>query len=291
MLVGALDPARRREVIDGYASAGPRSAGDGMDAAHHPRPVDGHPVIAVEPRRLQGGGRRRRRLWPRLPDDDDRRRARSARPRCSSWASASPGCRRSPPPSASARRSARPTSARRPGSRSSRSAPSRSSSRMSPGSRARARAATRPRCREEYQKAQAELVSGHIAKQDIVITTALIPGRPAPRLISDAQLATMRPGSVIVDLAAEAGGNVEGMRRRRDRREAWRDDHRRVQPGAQPGGGRLGAVRAQPLQFPQPPSGTRSRARRCFPTMTRSSKAIRLTQGGKVVHERLTAAP
>jgi NAD(P) transhydrogenase subunit alpha len=62
----------------------------------------------------------------------------------------------------------------------------------------------------EYQKAQAELVSGHIAKQDIVITTALIPGRPAPRLISDAQLATMRRGSVIVDLAAEAGGNVEG---------------------------------------------------------------------------------
>jgi NAD(P) transhydrogenase subunit alpha len=63
---------------------------------------------------------------------------------------------------------------------------------------------------EEYQKAQAELVSAHIAKQDIVITTALIPGRPAPRLISDAQIATMRPGSVIVDLAVEQGGNVEG---------------------------------------------------------------------------------
>jgi NAD(P) transhydrogenase subunit alpha len=62
----------------------------------------------------------------------------------------------------------------------------------------------------EYQAAQAELVSSHIAKQDIVITTALIPGRPAPRLISDAQLATMRMGSVVVDLAAEAGGNVEG---------------------------------------------------------------------------------
>jgi H+-translocating NAD(P) transhydrogenase subunit alpha len=62
----------------------------------------------------------------------------------------------------------------------------------------------------EYQAAQAELVSAHIAKQDIVITTALIPGRPAPRLISGEQLATMRPGSVIVDLAAEAGGNVEG---------------------------------------------------------------------------------
>ena len=63
---------------------------------------------------------------------------------------------------------------------------------------------------EEYQKAQAELVSAHIAKQDIVITTALIPGRPAPRLVSDAQIASMRPGSVIVDLAVEAGGNVEG---------------------------------------------------------------------------------
>jgi NAD(P) transhydrogenase subunit alpha len=62
----------------------------------------------------------------------------------------------------------------------------------------------------EYQAAQAQLVSSHIAKQDIVITTALIPGRPAPRLISDAQVATMRSGSVIVDLAAEAGGNVEG---------------------------------------------------------------------------------
>ena len=63
---------------------------------------------------------------------------------------------------------------------------------------------------EEYQKAQAELVSAHIAKQDIVITTALIPGRAAPRLVSDAQIATMKPGSVIFDLAVAAGGNVEG---------------------------------------------------------------------------------
>ena len=63
---------------------------------------------------------------------------------------------------------------------------------------------------DEYKAAQAELVSAHIAKQDIVITTALIPGRPAPRLISDAQLASMKPGSVIVDLAVEQGGNVEG---------------------------------------------------------------------------------
>jgi NAD(P) transhydrogenase subunit alpha len=63
---------------------------------------------------------------------------------------------------------------------------------------------------EEYQRAQAELVSAHIAKQDIVITTALIPGRAAPRLVTDAQIASMKPGSVIFDLAAPQGGNVEG---------------------------------------------------------------------------------
>ncbi|WP_033924577.1 NAD(P) transhydrogenase subunit alpha [Sphingomonas sp. 35-24ZXX] len=63
---------------------------------------------------------------------------------------------------------------------------------------------------DEYKAAQAELVSAHIAKQDIVITTALIPGRPAPRLVSDAQVASMKPGSVLVDLAVEQGGNVEG---------------------------------------------------------------------------------
>lgn len=63
---------------------------------------------------------------------------------------------------------------------------------------------------DDYKQAQAELVSAHIAKQDIVITTALIPGRAAPRLISDAQIASMRRGSVLVDLAVESGGNVEG---------------------------------------------------------------------------------
>ena len=62
----------------------------------------------------------------------------------------------------------------------------------------------------EYQAAQAELVSSHIAKQDIVITTALIPGRAAPRLVTDAQIASMKRGSVIFDLAAPQGGNVEG---------------------------------------------------------------------------------
>src|SRR5438270_7044393 len=62
---------------------------------------------------------------------------------------------------------------------------------------------------KDYQAKQAELVSSHIAKQDIVITTALIPGRPAPKLISKDMVASMRPGSVIVDLAVERGGNCE----------------------------------------------------------------------------------
>jgi NAD(P) transhydrogenase subunit alpha len=63
---------------------------------------------------------------------------------------------------------------------------------------------------KEYQAKQAALVAEHIKKQDIVITTALIPGRPAPRLLSADMVASMRPGSVIVDLAIERGGNVEG---------------------------------------------------------------------------------
>jgi NAD(P) transhydrogenase subunit alpha len=64
----------------------------------------------------------------------------------------------------------------------------------------------------EYRRKQAELVASHIAKQDIVITTALIPGRPAPKLVSEAMVAAMRPGSVLVDLAVERGGNVEGVK-------------------------------------------------------------------------------
>ena len=65
---------------------------------------------------------------------------------------------------------------------------------------------------KEYQAKQAALTAEHIAKQDIVITTALIPGRPAPRLISAEMVASMKPGSVIVDLAVERGGNVDGAK-------------------------------------------------------------------------------
>ena len=61
----------------------------------------------------------------------------------------------------------------------------------------------------EYQAKQAELVANHIKAQDLVITTALIPGRPAPKLISKAMIDNMKSGAVIVDLAAERGGNTD----------------------------------------------------------------------------------
>ena len=64
---------------------------------------------------------------------------------------------------------------------------------------------------KEYQAKQAALTAEHIKKQDIVITTALIPGRPAPRLVSADMVKSMKPGSVLVDLAVERGGNVEGV--------------------------------------------------------------------------------
>jgi NAD(P) transhydrogenase subunit alpha len=73
----------------------------------------------------------------------------------------------------------------------------------------------------EYQAKQAALISEHIKKQDMVITTALIQGRPAPRLVSAEQIASMRPGSVLVDLAVEQGGNIEGVKRG----EIWTTDH------------------------------------------------------------------
>jgi NAD(P) transhydrogenase subunit alpha len=138
----------------------------------------------------------------------------------------------------------------------------------------------------EYQKAQAELVSAHLAKQDIVITTALIPGRPAPRLISDEQLRSMRAGSVVVDLAAEAGGNVEGV---------------------EPGGTvvRHGVNLLGPIQLARTLASDASAlyARNLFnflsafwdkeaarPSLSDEDeivKAVRLTQGGRIVSERL----
>jgi NAD(P) transhydrogenase subunit alpha len=140
---------------------------------------------------------------------------------------------------------------------------------------------------EDYQKAQAELVSGHIAKQDMVITTALIPGRPAPRLISDAQLATMRPGSVVVDLAADAGGNVEGC-------VAGQNvvKHGVTIIGASNLARTLAAdssaLFARNLFNFLSAFWDKEQNRPVLPDDDEIVKAIRLTHGGKVVNERLT---
>jgi len=141
---------------------------------------------------------------------------------------------------------------------------------------------------DEYKARQAELVSGHIAKQDIVITTALIPGRPAPRLISDAQLATMKPGSVIVDLAVEQGGNVEGAV---------------AGEVAEVHGVKIVGYRNVPSRLAADASALFARNLYNFlsafwdkdsktvllPDDDEIVKGIRLTRGGKVVHERLLA--
>jgi NAD(P) transhydrogenase subunit alpha len=137
---------------------------------------------------------------------------------------------------------------------------------------------------EEYQKAQAELVSGHIAKQDIVITTALIPGRAAPRLITDAQIATMKPGSVIFDLAVAQGGNVEGSQ---------------ADQVVEKHGVKLIGYSNTPAHLAADTSALFARNLYNFlsafwdkeqakPVVDEEiGDAVRLTQGGKVVHEKL----
>ena len=141
----------------------------------------------------------------------------------------------------------------------------------------------------EYQAAQAELVSSHIAKQDLVITTALIPGRPAPRLISDAQLATMRPGSVIVDLAAEAGGNVEGCVAGETVRKHGVTIVGAVQL-ARSLGADASALFARNLANFIMAFWDKEKASPVMPDDDEIIAAIRLTRGGKVVHDRLKPA-
>jgi NAD(P) transhydrogenase subunit alpha len=141
----------------------------------------------------------------------------------------------------------------------------------------------------EYQRAQAGLVSAHIAKQDIVITTALIPGKPAPRLITDAQLATMRRGSIVVDLAADAGGNVEGC-----------VTHDRViKHGvtiigaanlARSLAADASALFARNLYNLLSAFWDKNAAGPVLPDDDEIVRAIRLTGGGRVVHERLTGS-
>ncbi len=139
---------------------------------------------------------------------------------------------------------------------------------------------------DEYKAAQAELVSAHIAKQDIVITTALIPGRAAPRLITDAQIATMKPGSVIFDLAVAQGGNVEGSK----------PDEVVVKHGVKIIGysntpahlaADASALFARNLYNFLSAFWDKEAGKPVLPDDDEITASIRLTQGGKVVHERL----
>ena len=106
---------------------------------------------------------------------------------------------------------------------------------------------------KEYQAKQAALVAEHIKKQDIVITTALIPGRPAPRLISADMVRSMRPGSVIVDLAVERGGNVEGAKPGKVDRRQRRQDRRPSQRGGAARRVRIEPLCPQPVRVPRDP--------------------------------------
>jgi NAD(P) transhydrogenase subunit alpha len=141
---------------------------------------------------------------------------------------------------------------------------------------------------DAYKAAQAELVSSHIAKQDIVITTALIPGRAAPRLISDAQIASMKPGSVIFDLAAPQGGNVEGSK---VDELVVRHGVKIIGYGNTPAhlATDASALFARNLYNFLSAFWDKDAGRPVLPDDDEITQAIRLTKDGKVVHDRLTS--
>jgi len=141
---------------------------------------------------------------------------------------------------------------------------------------------------DAYKAAQAELVSSHIAKQDIVITTALIPGRAAPRLISDAQIASMKPGSVIFDLAAPQGGNVEGSK---VDELVVRHGVKIIGYGNTPAhlATDASALFARNLYNFLSAFWDKDAGRPVLPDEDEITQAIRLTKDGKVVHDRLTS--
>jgi NAD(P) transhydrogenase subunit alpha len=143
---------------------------------------------------------------------------------------------------------------------------------------------------DEYKAAQAALVASHIVKQDVVITTALIPGRPAPRLITDAHIASMRPGSVIVDLAVEQGGNVEGVVA-----DQVTERHGVKIVGQTNVPSRLAAdasaLYARNLFNFLSAFWDKEAGQAVLPDDDEITRAIRLTHGGKVVSERLLGQP
>ena len=193
-MAALFDPFGNRALVDAYAAAG----FEALSMEFMPRITRAQSMdvlsLAIEPCRLQGGAGGSRRLWPRLPDDDDGGRHGAGRARfhhgCGCCRLASHR-HRAPPGRAGF---GDPTCAPRPRKQIQSLGAKPIFVENVAGIEGEGSGGYATEMSEEYQKAQAELVSSHIAKQDIVITTALIPGRAAPRLITDAQIATMKPG-------------------------------------------------------------------------------------------------
>ncbi len=208
---GDHGPLRQRRGAQGARGCRPRRLRHGADAAHHAGAVDGRALQPGEPCRLPGGDRGGLVLWPGAANDDDGggHRAGGARLRH--------GRRRRGPAGDRDRRrlgavvtatDVRPAAKEQVESLGAKFVAVEDDE----FKQAETAAGYAKPMSAEYQAKQAALVAEHIKKQDIVITTALIPGRPAPRLVSSAMVASMRPGSVLVDLAVERGGNVEGVK-------------------------------------------------------------------------------
>ena len=135
---------------------------------------------------------------------------------------------------------------------------------------------------DDYKRRQAALIAERVKEADFIITTALIPGRPAPKLVTDAMVASMKPGSVIVDMAAEMGGNVEGT-------EAGKEVVRHGVtiigltnlPATMPGSAtQMYAKNIQTLVKHLVPGGTLT-----LDFEDEITRGATITHGGKVVHE------
>ena len=181
LVIATMDPYGHREGIEAMAKA--QVAAFAMELMPRITRAQSMDVLSSpgQYRRLSRGDRRRRRIWPRPPDDDDAGRHGSGGARLYHGRRRGGTAGHRHRRGGSARSSRRPTCVRPPRSRSSRSARSSSRSKTTNSNRPRPRAATPRKCPPNIKPRRRQLIGAHIAKQDIVITTALIPGRPAPQ--------------------------------------------------------------------------------------------------------------
>ena len=241
------------------------------DAADDPRAEHGRALLDGDDLRLQGGPPRRRHAAAALPHADHggghdhagarpgdrRRRGRPAGDRHGAAA-------RAPSP--------RPTTCGRPPrSRSRASAAASSSCPIEAKDAEDARGYARAQDETFYQR-QRELLGRVVAESDVVITAAVIPGKKSPVLVTREMVASMAPGSVIVDLAAERGGNCELTQAGETRRRARRHHHRLVQPGQHGALPRQPDVRAEPQRVPAPPREGRQAPARTWTTRSSATR-------------------